>query len=126
MSGDAERPAPGIDARRLWISLGLVGVGAVGIGVGLGFGIMAKSDRDESNAGPCNSTDQCSAKGLSLRHEAINEALVSTVAFVAGGVALASSAVLALVLPHGSKTTGLVVTPAPVIGGAGALVQGRF
>ncbi len=126
-TSNAEKPAPSaIDAKRLWISLGLVGAGAVGIGVGLGFGIMAKSDRDESNAGPCNSADQCSAKGLSLRHEAINEALVSTIAFAAGAAALGASAVLAFAIPHGSKGTGLVVTPARVTGGAGALVQGRF
>jgi hypothetical protein len=120
-------PAPSnFDTKRLLISLGLAGVGAVGIGVGLGFGIMAKSDRDQSNAGPCNAADQCSANGLSLRHNAINEALVSTIAFGAGLAALGACAIVAFVIPHGTTSTGVIVAPAPVAGGGGAIVQGGF
>ncbi len=124
---ESETPKPSeLNAQRLLISLGLAGAGAIGIGIGVGFGIMAKSDRDQSNAGPCNAADQCNANGLALRHDAINEALVSTIAFGAGAAALGACAIVAFVLPHGSKGAGLTVSPTPVAGGGGALVQGRF
>ena len=126
-ASEGEKPAPsGIDTQRLLISLGLAGAGAVGVGIGLGFGLMAKSDRDQSNAGPCNAADQCNAYGLTLRHDAINEALISTLAFGAGALALGACAVVAFVIPHGPKGSGVTVAPAPVAGGGGALVQGRF
>ena len=114
------------DTRRLWISLGLAGVGVAGLGVGLGFGIAARSDRDQSNDGPCNAADQCNAKGLELRHDAIHEALVSTLAFGIGVAAVGASAVFAFVIPHGPKGNALTVTPAPLAGGAGAVLQTRF
>jgi hypothetical protein len=117
---------PHTDKGRLWLSLGLAGAGAVGIAVGLEYGAIARSDRDKSNAGPCNAADFCTAQGLSLRHDAINEALVSTLVFGAGVAALSAGAIVMFVGPHPSKAGAVTLTPTPVAGGAAALVQGRF
>jgi hypothetical protein len=119
-----DKPA-GFAGGRLWLSLGLAGLGAAGLGVGAGFGIAARSARDQSNDGPCNASDHCTPNGLSLRHDAINDALVSTVAFGVGIAALGACAVVTFVLPHG-KGNPVTVTPAPVAGGGGALVQTSF
>jgi hypothetical protein len=119
-----EKPAA-FGGGRLWLSLGLAGLGAAGLGVGAGFGLAAKSARDESNNGPCDASDHCTPNGLSLRHDAINDALVSTVAFGVGVAALGACAVVAFVLPHG-KGNAVTVSPAPVAGGGGALVQTSF
>jgi hypothetical protein len=123
-SPENEKPAGSSDGR-LWISIGLAGLGAAGLGVGAGFGIAARSARDESNDGPCNASDHCTPTGLSLRHDAISDALVSTVAFGVGVAALGACAVVAFVLPHG-KGNAVTVSPAPVAGGGGALVQTSF
>ncbi len=111
---------------RLWISLGLAGLAAGGIGVGTGFGVAAKTARDESNSGPCNASDHCTPSGLSLRQDAINDAVVSTIAFGVGVVALGACAIVTFALPHGPKASPMTVSPAPVAGGAGALLQGAF
>ena len=98
----------------------------LGIGIGLEFGAMARSDRDKSNAGPCNAADFCDSQGLALRHQAINEALVSTLTAGAGVVALGAGAIVLLVTPHGSRASAVVVAPAPVAGGAAAILRGQF
>jgi hypothetical protein len=126
---EADRSAgekPGsAEPARLWLTIGLAAVGAAGIGVGTGFGIAAKNARDQSNAGPCNASDHCTPNGLSLRHDAINDAQISTVAFVAGAVALGACGVV-LLIPRGAKGEPVTVTPAPVAGGAAALVRTTF
>jgi hypothetical protein len=121
----AEKPSGSADPARLWLSIGLAGLGAAGLGVGTGFGIAAKNARDESNAGPCNASDHCTPNGLSLRHDAINDAQISTIAFVAGAVALGACGVV-LLIPHGAKGEPVTVGPAPVAGGAAALVRTTF
>jgi hypothetical protein len=120
-----EKPPGSADPARLWLTIGLAAVGAAGIGVGTGFGIAAKNARDESNAGPCNASDHCTANGLSLRHDAISDAQISTVAFVAGAVALGACGVV-LLIPRGAKGDPVTVAPAPVAGGAAALVRTTF
>jgi hypothetical protein len=125
--GSAGEKQPGLAAEpaRLWLSIGLAGLGVAGIGVGTGFGIAAKNSRDESNAGPCNASDHCTPNGLSLRHDAINDAQVATVAFVVGAAAI-GGAVLTLVIPRGGKGAPVTIAPAPVVGGAAAIVRTTF
>jgi hypothetical protein len=123
-SAGEKRPGSAEPAR-LWLSIGLAGLGAAGLGVGTGFGIAAKNARDESNAGPCNASDHCTPNGLSLRHDAISDAQISTIAFVAGAVALGACGVV-LLIPHGAKGEPVTVTPAPVAGGAAAFVRTTF
>jgi hypothetical protein len=127
-STDDEAPQPtasGGDPGRLWLSLGLAGVGVAGVTVGAIFGLMARSDRDASNAGPCDAADQCNQKGLSLRKDAINEAWGSTAAFAVGAGAVGASVVVAFVIPH--KPSGpVVVSAAPMPNGAGAFLRTSF
>jgi hypothetical protein len=113
------------DSTRLWASVGLLGVGVVGVGLGSVFGVKAISDRNASNAGPCNAADQCSAHGLSLRDDAINEARVSTIAFVVGAAGLGASAVVMFALPRRQQGS-VAVSAAPLPGGAAALVRASF
>ncbi|HTB75473.1 MAG TPA: hypothetical protein VK762_19615 [Polyangiaceae bacterium] len=121
---EEEKPA-GSTGGRLWISLGLAGLGAAGLGIGAGFGVAARSARDQSNDGPCNASDHCTPDGLSLRHQAISDALVSTVAFGVGIAAIGACAIVTFALPHGAGNP-VTVSPAPVAGGGGALVQTTF
>jgi serine/threonine-protein kinase len=138
-----ETPAePENDATRTWVSVGLVGAGVVGVGLGSLFGVMAISDRNASNAGPCNAADQCNARGLSLRDDAIREARISTIAFVAGTAGLGAGVVVFFVLPRkqagpavgglggresaGAPVSGVSVSAAPIAGGGEALVRATF
>jgi hypothetical protein len=129
LSSSDGRPRSDVGASRRWIGVGVGGLGIVGVGVGSIFGILAKSKLDESNGGtnpPCGANNRCTPTGLSLRKDADGAAGVANIAFAAGGVALAAGVVLYLTAPHGSSTTGVMVTPAPVPGGGGAIVRGSF
>jgi hypothetical protein len=101
-------------------------VGAVGLGLGAVFGVLAKSKLDQSNSGPCDGTDHCTQAGLSDRQTAETDATVSTVAFIAGGVLAAGGIALYLTGRPVSAGTGVVVAPAPMVGGGGALLVGTF
>lgn len=123
-----QQPAPTDDpgkTRRL-LSFGAMGLGVVGIGVGTVFGFLAKSKLDSSNNGPCDSTDHCTSQGLDDRKSAESMATVSTIGFIAGGVLAAGGVVLFLTAPQAPTSTGLTLSPAPLTGGAGALLSGRF
>ena len=117
------------DSTRRWIGLGVGGLGVVGIGVGSAFGFVAMSKRDQSNNGsppPCDSTNHCTSDGLSLRQDAKNAANASTIAFIAGGVALAAGAVLYLTAPRAGSSAAVVVAPAAIAGGGAAIVRATF
>jgi hypothetical protein len=113
----------GMDPTRFWVSAGLLGAGIAGIAVGSVFGIEAISDHNASNAGPCNAANQCTARGLSLRQDAINEARASTIAFSVGGAAIGACDIFNLAFPAKRSVT---VGAAPTVGGARAVVSGRF
>ena len=123
----APKTAPG-DGRmiRRWAGLGLGALGVVGIGTGAVFGLVAKAKLDESNNGPCTATDHCFANGLAIRKDAEDAALVSTITFVGGAVALAAGAVLYATTLRRFMGASVVIVPAPVAGGGQALVQGAF
>jgi len=114
----AEAPStssPGSTQRTIGLILG--GVGIVGIGVGAVFGFVAKSDND-GVGGNCNQ-GVCNQQGLNSLDSAHTAATISTIAFAAGGAALAGGALLYFLAPHASSGTGLVVAPA-----AGAHIAG--
>ena len=68
------------------------GIGLVGIGVGTAFGLQALSKhKDAENACPSTCTTPA---GVSLWHDAVTAGNLSTVAFIVGGVGIASAAVL--------------------------------
>jgi serine/threonine-protein kinase len=112
---------------RRWLGIGVGGLGVVAAGVGAVFGLIAKSKLDQSNSdGNCNASDQCTTTGLGLRKDAQDAASTSTLLFIGGGVALAAGVVLFVTAPRRSPATGIVVAPAPMIGGGGALVRAVF
>src|SRR5882672_6309854 len=113
-------------ATRRWVGLGAMGVGVVGLGVGSAFGLTAMSKLNQSNSGPCNAQDHCNGEGLSLRQSASSEATVSTVAFIAGGVAVAAGIVLYVTAPRAPTSARIVVAPTPMAGGGGALLRATF
>lgn len=83
--------ARGLPTPRI-LALGVAGVGVIGVGLGAFFGLRASSTLGDADA-RCDDRF-CTADGLSLRDEAKSQAMVSTIAFAAGGVALAGAAAL--------------------------------
>jgi len=69
-------------------------VGVVGIGLGAFFGIQASSSWSDAKKECTAYPYGCTAKGDSLQEDASSQATISTIAFIAGGVALAGGAVL--------------------------------
>ncbi|HEY8041365.1 MAG TPA: tetratricopeptide repeat protein [Polyangiaceae bacterium] len=111
---------------RRYVGLGIGALGIVGIGVGSVFGVIAKIKLDQSNNGPCDPTDHCTTDGLSQRKDDERTATISNIAFVAGGVLLAAGIVLYVTAPKPQPTTGVVVAPAPMAGGGGAMLRASF
>jgi serine/threonine-protein kinase len=121
----AEPSDPG--KTRRFVGLGLGALGVVGVGVGSVFGIIAKQRLDASNAVQCNaSTDRCYAPGFPMRKSAEQAATASDVAFVVGGVFLAAGAVVYFTAPKAPSAMGIVVAPAPTVGGGGAVLRATF
>jgi hypothetical protein len=114
-------------AQRTW-GLVLGGIGIFGIGLGAVTGVMALGDWNQakSDCGPpfpgaCQNPTQASND----RSSTLTTGTVSTVAFVAGGAALVTGAVLFFTAPGAgaaSHPVGLGV--APLGGGAQALIAG--
>jgi hypothetical protein len=94
------------------------GVGIVGIGVGTAFGLLASTDKNNAN---CDAQRQC-VGSLSDAHTHAN---VSTAAFVAGGVMLATGAGLVIFGPIGSVRR-MAVTPTAGTQGGGIVLGGAF
>ncbi|MEP7125288.1 MAG: hypothetical protein ABJE95_30435, partial [Byssovorax sp.] len=78
----------------------VAGAGLVGIAVGTVFGVMTISKKRDSEAN-CRADDptRCNATGVSLRGDEKTAGTISTISFVAGGVALAGGVVLFLTAP---------------------------
>jgi len=115
------------NATRRWIGLGVGGLGLVGVGIGSVFGIVAKQKFDQSNQMQCNaSTDKCFAPGFPMRKDAESAATASDISFAIGGALVAAGIVLYVTAPKPQPAAGVVVTPAAVAGGGGALVSGSF
>jgi len=106
------------------IGLAMVGTGAVGLGVGAVFGFVAKSKNDQSNRSGCDG-DNCTAAAAAVRHDALNAASASTVAFVVGGVLAAGGVVLWLVAPSDADHA-VGMTPVALGGGGGLVVTARW
>jgi hypothetical protein len=103
--------------------------GIVGIGVGSVLGLIAAGKLSDSNANNhCDAADTCDAVGLQLRAEAKDAALVSTIAFVAGGVALAAGIAMYFLAPkkHKHEMMGTYFSPMLGNGTYGAALGGTF
>jgi hypothetical protein len=82
-------------------------VGVAGIAVGSVFGLLASSSASSSkNAGCPNCTPAQFTQATSDYNSASDDATISTVAFVAGGAALAAGAILFFTAPK-ATTTGI-------------------
>lgn len=105
----------------------LGGVGLVGIVVGSVFGIIASSKLSESNAdGHCDDANTCDPIGLAARSQAKDAATVSTIMFIAGGVALAAGITIFALAPSKKSSASVALVPALAPGGGFASLVGRF
>ncbi len=96
--------------------------GIVALGIGTAFGFSAKSKRDDSNApGGCRGND-CPPAAAALRDEARAAGDAATIAFVAGGVLVATGVTLWLVAPRYARSPSVAVVPTAL----GAGVRGAF
>jgi hypothetical protein len=135
--GSAAANVPGLPATSIedvnhsgipWRTIGFAvgGTGAAGIALGSVFGILAIVSNRASNAnGHC--TAGCDSEGVLLRHRAIDEANVSTVAFAIGGVLLAPGVSLLVLVPPARKAPGsLGLMPSFSQYGANVIFSGKF
>jgi len=83
------------------VAYALGGAGVVGLGIGTGFGIDALVKFGQSNKQGCDESD-CDTQGATLRDAARKSGDISTVAFIAGGVLLASGIVVYFTAPRRS------------------------
>ena len=114
------RPSTGLGTRKI-VGLTLGGVGVVGLGLGTAFGVMAmsawsdvKSACQPGTPSRCPITDQPAAS--SKQSTAQTDGAVSTVGFIAGGVLVATGAVLFLTGRHHEGSTAPTVAVAPALG----------
>jgi hypothetical protein len=102
--------------------------GVAGLAVGGALGGLARSRWSTALAG-CLGGDRtrCSAPAIADGHTASTLATGSTIAFVAGGAALAAGVVVALTAPRRPPASAAwVIVPAFGPGLAGGIVRGRF
>jgi len=125
-TADIEPPKSGGGATRI-AGITLLAAGAGGVVLGTVFGLSAKSKRDDAKA-QCNADQSvCTTSGTASMSDARSAATISTIAFAAGGVALAAGAVLTLVAPSSaakSRRVGVRVSGGP--GEAGVIVGGAW
>lgn len=108
----------------------IAGVGVAGVALGSAFGVLAGNDWHSSNTdGQCDANSKLclTQAGVDSRASAQTEALVSTVGFVAGGVAIVAGAVIFLTARKAPAQTGWLVAPSvDGKGGGGMSLSGSF
>lgn len=87
-----------------WPALAAGAVGVAGIAVGTVFGLKSMSKKEAANE-HCDGAQCRDPQGVALRNDAIAAGNISTIAFVVGGVGLATGTVLWFVLPSSSSQT---------------------
>lgn len=120
-------PSSGLGTQRVLGVVGM-GLGIAGVAVGATFGFLAKSAKDQQNT-DCASPTSCQNHGAALgdHQSAVNDGLVSTVGFIAGGVLLAGGATLFLSGGHSTtNTASLSLAPSVLPGALGATLAGEF
>lgn len=125
-SGNSATLQDRADRRTLQLTTGFVagGLGIIGIGLGSVYGVMAlNKDQDANDV--CGNDTVCPAgsSGQQDSLDAVKFGNISTGAFVAGGVLLASGAVLVLTAP---KKQSLAVRISPTLGGGRLALGGSF
>jgi hypothetical protein len=127
-AGSPPEPAGGSSAKTIGLFVG--GAGLAAIVAGSISGGLATSSWSSSRS-ECSSPTACTMRkqAVSDHDTAVTMATVSTVAFIGGGVALATAAVLWLTAPSGNgsaPTTGVVLAPGIGPGSEGVSVHGTF
>ena len=116
-------PAPA-GASNGWKTAGWIagGAGVAGLGVAAVFGIVAVSDKSGAH---CDANGVCDA---GTTHGIKTAALVSDVAWIAGGVLLATGAALVLFTPSGRRgpASAVKLAPAFTASGGGVVLGGRW
>ncbi len=123
--GPSESPAEGASSEGSPLrTVGLVvgGVGVAGIAVGTVFGVLASSAWQTAQQDCPSPHTNCSSKAMNEHNNAVTDATISTVGFIAGGVLAATGVTLYLVAPKStaSGTVGLRASP------GGFAVTGEF
>ncbi|MEO6598271.1 MAG: tetratricopeptide repeat protein [Polyangiaceae bacterium] len=113
----ADKPPSGGQQR---IGLVVTGVGVVGIGLGAFFGLQASSKWSEAKGKCTDYPYGCTSDATDLRSSANSRATASTLAFVGGGVLVATGLVLYLTAPVKKESVALRFGP------GSAFVQGSF
>lgn len=120
---DEDSRDPGSGRRTLGLALG--GAGIVGLGLGSVFGVIAMN-KDKQADEICGGTAECPAGegGEDRTREARQNAMISTIAFAAGGALVASGIVIYLTAPKAQETAQLRLSP--TAGGARLTLGARF
>ena len=102
------------------------GVGLAGLGVGIGFGVAAKSDADVAHE-MCDGNACSTQEGVEAAEDASREAMVSTIAFIAGG-ALTVLGVTLLIAGGSGDGEVHAISVRPALSGdlLGAVARGTF
>lgn len=113
---------PGTAQRTIGLVVG--GAGVVGLVVGGVFGLVSKSTYDNAFTNECKGTrNGCTSQGAQDGQTAHDQAMLSTIGFVAGGLLLAGGAVLYFTAPKGDAVG---IAPAVGSNAAGLTVSGPW
>lgn len=120
-AGDGGQQQDGPPWRTIGFVVGGIGIAAVTVGAIAGIVVLSNKGTIEDDCGPrfCASQD-----GLDAVSSAGTFSTVSTIAFIAGGAALAGGAVLLLTHPESGGSAHVGAAPRP--GGAVVAVGGTF
>ena len=126
-AGGCPSPAQPSSSGQRTIGVVVGGVGLAALVAGGVFGFVAKSNNDSAKS-HCLTDSACNAQGLSLTTSAEHAATLSTIGFVAGGIAAAAGVVLYLTAPSDSHRRAAQVRISPLVGAtlAGASVGGEW
>jgi tetratricopeptide (TPR) repeat protein len=109
-------------AQRIW-GFAFGGLGAVALGTGAVLGLTAHATYDDALSHCPTGPASCTLPGVQGGHNAELEATASTIAFVAGGAAIATGAVLVFTA---SKSNKVAVTSQILVGSAFVSVRGLW
>lgn len=122
--GPSGPPSAHGGARRL-AAFAALGLGVVGVGVGTYFGVDALSKWSSAKT-DCGGGCVDGSAARTERNQAITLATVSTVGFVAGGVALGGAAWLFFAPSRGPEAARVDLFPSIAPGGGGLVARGVF
>ena len=118
---------PASKSSRKLIGVAVIGVGGALVVGGTTFGVIAKSRNDDAKELCGGDIDACDAMRVGAAQDKVDSArsagMLSTIGFVAGGVAVVTGVVLYVTAP---KRQRLTIVPTAGDGSAGIIVTGGF